>query len=252
MKVGFLITARLKSKRLPKKLLKKVQGETFITQMVKRLKLANDLDEIIIATSTNPEDDPLEEIAKQENIACFRGSEEDVISRLYEAANLYKLDYVINMTADCPLVPFDYIPALIETYKNTNADLVSCYELPAGLFLSGLKIDGMKRLIELKDSENTEYWLYYYLKTDLFNVVALPIEENLRRPDYRIVLDYPEDFEMLLRLYDGLGSDTYKKTTKEVIEYLDNNQEITIINRDCTKKGQEKTDSDPNSQVKLK
>jgi len=252
MKVGFLITARLKSTRLPKKLLKTINGETMISLMIKRLKLANELSTIVIATSTNPEDDPLELIAKQEGVECFRGSEEDVIERLYSAAKEYKLDYVINMTADCPMVPFDYIGQLIETYKNTNADLVSCYALPAGIFLSGLKIDGMKRLLELKDSANTEYWLYYYLKTDLFKVVPLPIDKSLIRENMRIVLDYPEDFEMIEKLYHGLGKYAYKASTAEVIDFLDEHPEIVSINKDCAVKGQIRTDEDPNSKVKLK
>ncbi len=252
MKVGFLITARLKSTRLPKKLLKEIDGVSMMSLMIRRLKLSNELSTIVIATSTNHEDDPLEIIARQEGIECFRGSEEDVIQRLYAAAVHYGLDYVINMTADCPMVPFDYIGKVIDYYKETDADLVSCYELPAGLFLSGLKIDGMKKLLDLKDTDNTEYWLYYYLKTDLFKVLPLPIDKALIRKDQRIVLDYPEDFEMLEKLYHGLGKDAYKVSTKEVIEFLDQHPEFVAINKDCSVKGQIRTDEDPNSKVKLK
>ena len=84
MRTGFLITARLKSTRLPKKLILEVLGENYITWMVRRLKLATNLDVIVICTSTNPQDDPLEEVAKKEGVECFRGSEEDVASRLYD------------------------------------------------------------------------------------------------------------------------------------------------------------------------
>ena len=237
---------------MPKKLIKTIDGQTLISLMIKRLKLAGELDEIVIATSTNPEDDPLEQIALEENIKCFRGSEEDVIARLYEAAKFYNLDYVINMTADCPLLPFDFIGDVNETYKKTDADLVSCYDLPTGLFLSGLKVDGMKRLLQLKDSGITEYWLYYYLKTDLFKVIPLAIDEKLKRNNYRIVLDYPEDFEMLEKLYEGLGKNAYSTSTKDIISYLDENPKIAEINIHCNEKGQIRTDNDPNSQVKLK
>ena len=252
MKTGFLITARLKSTRLPKKLLKEIDGETMMALMIKRLKLAEELDEIVVATSTNPEDDPLEEIAQKEGVKCFRGSEEDVIERLYEAAKLYDLDYVVNMTADCPLVPFDKIGDLIETYKRTDADLVKCHDLPAGLFLSGLKIEGMKRLLEMKASDNTEYWLYYYLKTDLFKVIPLEVEEEFKNKKYRIVLDYPDDFEMLEKLYEGLGKEAYAKSTEEIIAYLDENPELAELNYHCMERGQIRTDEDPNSEIKLK
>jgi spore coat polysaccharide biosynthesis protein SpsF len=252
MKVGFLITARLKSSRLPLKLLKEVNGENLITWMIKRLQLCKELDEIVICTSTNPQDDPLEEIAEKNGIQCFRGSEEDVISRLYDAAIKYKLDYVINMTADCPFVPFDYIPSVIETYKNTNADLVKCFSLPPGLFLSGLKIEAMKKVIDLKDSNYTEYWLAYFLKSGLFKVVEIDIESRFKNKNYRIVLDYPEDYEFMLKLYEGLGADAYKKSTTEIIKYLDSNPELATINWHCTEKGAIRTNEDPTSKIFLK
>lgn len=252
MRVGFLITARLKSSRLPLKLLKEVNGENYLTWMIRRLKLATALEEIIICTSTNEQDAPLCEIAAKEGVKCFRGSEEDVIQRLYDAAQLYKLDYVINMTADCPFLPYELIDNVIETYKQTDADLVKCHDLPVGLFLSGLKVEAMKKVIELKASDNTEYWLYYFLKTDLFRVVNLPIDESLKRADYRIALDYPEDHELLKALYEGLGKDAYKMTSEEIIAYMDKHPYLALINKDCNAKGAVRTKEDETSKVVLK
>lgn len=252
MKVGFLITARLKSSRLPLKLLKEVNGENLITWMIKRLQLCKELDEIVICTSTNSQDDPLEEIAEKNGIQCFRGSEEDVISRLYDAAIKYKLDYVINMTADCPLIPYEYIPKLIQTYKETNADMIKCHHLPVGLYLTGLKPEAMKKVIDLKASDNTEYWLYYFIKTDIFKVEILQVDEDLLNKNYRIALDYPEDYENLKLIYEGLGQDTYKKTSREIIQFLDQHPEIAEINLHCNAQGAERTQNDPTSKVILK
>lgn len=252
MKTGFLITARLKSSRLPKKLTLEVIGENYISWMVKRLKLSNHLDEIVICTSTNPQDDPLEEIARKEGVHCFRGSEEDVASRLYEASLKYNLDYFINMTADCPFVPYELIPKVLELYKDTNADLIKCYDLPAGMFLSGLKPEAMKRVIDMKDTGFTEYWLFVFLKTNFFNVIPLPVDEKLRRPDYRFVLDYPEDHEFLKKVYEGIGVDAYKKTSEELIQWLDKYPELAEMNAECNKKGDVRTQEDETSRVKLK
>ncbi len=252
MKTGFLITARLKSTRLPKKLLLEVNGESFITWMIRRLKLSTELDEIVICTSTNPEDDPLEEIAHKEGVRCFRGSEEDVVDRLLGAIEEFELDYAINMTADCPLVPFDLIPDLLKTYSDTNADLVKCHHLPVGIYLSGLKPDALRKLVELKASNQTEYWLYYFLKTDLFEVVELPTSDKLLREGYRIALDYPEDFEMFKRLYEGLGPEAFASSTQQILEWLDEHPEVVEINRGCDEKGVQRTKEDPTSKVKLK
>ena len=87
MKVGYLITGRLKSTRLPKKLLLEIKGKPIISHMIDRLKLANQVDEIIICSSINDQDKPLADIAKQNGIKCYFGSPDDVLTRLLEAAD---------------------------------------------------------------------------------------------------------------------------------------------------------------------
>ena len=114
MKIGFLITARLKSTRLPGKLKLTIDDREMITWMIERLKCAPALDEIIIATSTNPQDKDLCQIAEREGVKCFRGSELDVIERLYKASKEFDLDYVLNVTADCPLVAYYIIEEVID------------------------------------------------------------------------------------------------------------------------------------------
>ena len=79
MKSAVLITARLKSKRLPKKIIKPIYGKPMIKHMLDRLKLAKNSNKIIICTSTVTQDDPLEKIANQENVICYRGDPEDVL-----------------------------------------------------------------------------------------------------------------------------------------------------------------------------
>lgn len=252
MKVGFLITARLKSTRLPKKLLKEVNGASYMEWLLRRLKLSDRLDEIVVCTSTNPQDDPLIEIANQEDVRFYRGSEEDVILRLYEAAQEFNLDYVINMTADCPFIPYEMIDLLVDSYKQSQADLIKCHDMAPGMFLSGLKIEAMKRVIDLKGSGFSEYWLYYFLKTTIFNVRSLKIPLDLVRPDYRFILDYPKDHEFLKLVYEGLGPDAYKKDSREIIEFVDQNQEWAKINEACHAKGIQRTNSDETSKVILK
>ena len=94
MKTAFLITARLKSTRLPKKVLLKVQGKPLIIHMINRIRHAKNINKIIICTSTNSQDDPLEEIANQQKIDCYRGSEDDVIQRLLDTAKKFRLNHL--------------------------------------------------------------------------------------------------------------------------------------------------------------
>lgn len=233
MNVGFLITARMKSTRLPKKLTLEANGRHIIRLMIDRLKLSQSIDDIIVCTSTNPQDDILEEIAEEERIKIFRGSEDDVIQRLYEASKYYDLDYALNITADCPLVSLEYIDITIENYKDTEADLIRSLDLPHGLFVYGLKIEAMKKVCEIKNRNDTEVWGKYFTDTGLFHVLDIEIPETLRRPDYRLTLDYPEDYEFFKRVYTHFGKDTYKTSLYELIDCLDSHPEIVRVNKHC-------------------
>jgi spore coat polysaccharide biosynthesis protein SpsF len=140
MKTAITITARLKSKRLPKKVIKKIEGKPMIEHQIERLKCAKLPDEIILCTSTNPQDDILVEVAEKTNIACFRGSEEDVLERLLEAAKKYYIDFIVSTTADNPLTDPQYIDKTIEKFNESNADYITSLDLPFGTFSYGVKV----------------------------------------------------------------------------------------------------------------
>ena len=124
MQTAFLITARLKSTRLEKKIILEVKGKPLIVHMINRIKFAKKINKIIICTSTNAQDDLLEKIAKQENIFCYRGSESDVLQRLLDASKEFKLDYFANITADIPMIDPFFVDFAVEEYNRVNADLV--------------------------------------------------------------------------------------------------------------------------------
>jgi spore coat polysaccharide biosynthesis protein SpsF len=233
MKIGFLITARLKSTRLPKKLLLKIFDREIIRWMIDRLKLVEELDEIVICTSTNPQDNRLEIIANEENIKVFRGDEEDVLARLLGAANQFNLDYIVNVTADCPLVSIKYIKEVINKYSETNADLITCLKLPIGSFCYGIKPSALKKVCEIKNSSNTEVWGKYFIETGLFDVIDLEIPEPLVRDSYRLTLDYPEDFQLIEGIFKHFGDAAFKTDIGDIIRFLDENPKISNINSNC-------------------
>ncbi len=233
MRTGFLITGRMKSTRLPNKLTLVINGKEIIRHMIDRLKISDVLDEIIICTSPNTQDSILARIAEEENIQCFLGDEDDVILRLYEASKKFDLDYALNITADCPLVSIEYIGKIVKTYKESNADIIRTLDLPHGFFSYGLKIDAMKKVCEIKKSKDTEVWGRYFTDTGLFKVVDIEIPEELQRKDYRLTLDYPEDFEFFRKIYGHFGADTCKTSIYDIIRYLDENPEVVKINAHC-------------------
>ena len=195
MKIGFLITARLKSTRLPKKLLLKINRREIIRHMIDRLKMSESLSNIIICTSDNLQDKPLIKIAKEEGIDYFLGDEEDVILRLYNAAKEFKLDYVLNITADCPLVAIEFIDKIVNKYKESNADFIRCLDLPHGFFSYGLKIDAMKKAIvakkNIKKAEKLSLDNLWFKRT----IEESPIKQNqfLQLIGLRVLQDIKED-----------------------------------------------------------
>ena len=252
MKIGFLVTARMKSTRLPRKLTLEINGREIIALMVDRLKLCKMVDEIIIATSSNAQDDLLCDIAKRENVKCYRGSEDDVLERLFLAAIKYKLDYILNVTADCPLVAFDFIEKMVNKYKDTNADLITGFKLPHGFYFYGIKVAALKKVLEIKKGTDTEVWGRYFTDTGLFKVIDLEIPKDFQRKNYRLTLDYPEDYEFFKGIFNKLGNDAYKKSTMQIIEFLDEHPEIVALNAHCEERYKERWESQNKLELRWK
>ncbi len=237
MKLGFIITGRMKSTRLPKKLTLKLLGKELIKWMILRAKLVFNGDEIVIATSTNSQDDILEKIAEEMGVSIFRGDEDDVVLRLYEAAKVKNFDYFINITADCPLFGFDYISEIKNKLKQTQADLITSLDLPHGIFVYAIKTEAFKRIIEMKKTNNTEVWGdYFYSNPGKFKILKLPVTDQEKRPDFRLTIDYKEDFEFFEKIFDHFGKDVYKISSLELISFLDENPDIVKLNANCKNK----------------
>ncbi len=134
MKAAILITARLKSTRLPYKVIKPIHGQPMIKHMLDRLKLAKVPEKIIICTSPVAQDDHLEEIAIQEGVECFRGDPEDVLLRLSDAAEAFGVETVLNCTADNPFVDPVYLDQLYEFHMDQGNEFSKINGLPFGVF----------------------------------------------------------------------------------------------------------------------
>lgn len=234
MKVGYLLIGRLKSKRLPNKLLLEIKGKPIISHLLDRLKLAKKINEIIICTSTNFQDKPLDKVAKDNEVKCFRGDPDDVLLRMYNAAIKHKLDYILSITADSPFVDPNYADAIVNTYQKTDADLIRQFDLPHGVFSYGVKISALKKVIDIKNSSDTEIWGRYFTDTGLFNVLDFKVKNNFhKRPGMRMTLDYPEDWEFFKAIFDKLYKDDEIFSLDEILNLLDSNPDILNINKFC-------------------
>jgi len=202
-----------------------------IVHMLDRLKLAGKPELIIINTSTNTQDDVLVEIARKEGVKCFRGDENDVLKRLYEAAMHYRADLIISCTADNPFVDPVYIDKLIDSHMAQGNDFTCINGLPMGVSSYAVNKNAVKKVLGIKDKTDTETWTAYFTDTGMFKVGVLEVEEPFfRRPDIRLTVDYKEDFELISRIFDNL----YKKgcvfNLKEILNFLNKHSELIEIN----------------------
>lgn len=231
MKTAILITARLKSTRLPRKVMKKIKNRPMISHMLDRLRMAQKPEGIIICTSTFAQDDPLEEIASVEGVHCFRGDPDDVLLRLTDAARRYGIGTVISCTADNPFVDPIYIDHLVHFHNKQGNDYSNIEGLPFGTFSYALSYPAMVRACQIKDETDTEVWGGYFTETSLFKVGTLSvIDSELRRPNLRLTVDTPEDFDLVRRIFDALYHPGKVFALKEIVVFCDKHPELVRIN----------------------
>ena len=230
-KSTFLITARLKSKRLPKKVLLEVQGKPLIVHMINRIKYAKKIDKIIICTSTNVQDDPLEEITKQENIYCYRGSEDDVLRRLLDAAKHFNLDHFANMTADVPMIDPFLMNESVEKYNNLNIDLVypekdsfgACYVF---------KVSTLEKVCKTKKETDTENWEKFFKSYKKLKIHILKVNSERKHKFLKTSLDYYEDYKFIQKIFEELYRPNQVFTNKDIVNLVKKNPYIAKINSD--------------------
>ncbi len=237
MKTAILITARLKSTRLPMKVTKSIHGRPMIGHMLDRLKLAKITDQIIICTSTVEQDDPLEQIALEEGVDCFRGDPDDVLDRLTKAAQHYGVDTVISVTADNPFVDPVYIDKLGAFHVGNNYDYSDTEGLPWGTFSYALSRKAMEKACAMKAEKDTEVWSGYFRDTGQFRWGTMKItDSSVSWPTLRLTVDTPEDFVFVTAVFDELHPPGQVFPLQDIVTLCRNKPELPAINSEVMQK----------------
>lgn len=236
MKTALTITVRMKSERLPRKAMRDLAGRPMIEHLIERLKTTKLPDEIVLCTSTNPQDKILTEVARRNGIEWFNGDEVDVLRRLLDMARKYRVDFIVSTTGDNPLTDPVYADKIIENFVRTNADYITCPELPLGTFSYGLKVEALERVVELKKEKDTEIWGIYFTNSNMFKRAIVDVQEELRHPEIRLTVDTPEDFQLMEEIYRRLYEPGRVFKLQDVMRLLEKNPQLTHINRKVTQK----------------
>ena len=237
MNTAILITARLKSTRLPMKVIKPILGRPMICHMLDRLKLAQRPHKIIICTSTVAQDDPLEEIAAHESVCCFRGHPDDVLLRLTHAADQFGVDAVISCTADNPFVDPVYIDRLTDFHLEHGYDYGKSEGLPHGTYAYALSYQAMVRACEIKAETDTEVWGGYFTETGRFSWGVMQVDDpSVRWPELRLTVDTPEDFELVIRIFDELYKPGEVFPLRAIVDLCRRRPDLVAINKHIQQK----------------
>ena len=203
-----IIQGRMSSSRLPGKILEDIGGEPMVIRVVSRVRRAQTVDQVVIATTDDPSDDPVETICTARGIPIYRGSLYDVLDRFYQAAVLFGASTVIRVTADCPLIDPVEIDHVVKAFQEQRVDFAANRlpppwkrTYPIGLDTEVCKFEALERAWrEAKDAHHREHVMpYLYEMPGRFKVLVLdhPVDYG----NMRWTVDTPEDLDVVRLIY---------------------------------------------------
>jgi len=229
VKVGILISARNKSKRLKNKLFMNVGNIPIIEFLIKRVKNFQTLAEIILSTSYDKRDKKLIEIAKKNNIGYFLGHKDDKLKRYYHNAKKFNLDAMVVIDGDDPLIFSDLIIKQISLFKKYKYDCIYYKCKHVGISCLLIKTSALKKVIKKKQKRNTEVWGHYFVNSNYLKIKKIDLKINFFKSPLRLTLDYKEDFVLIRKIIRLLNHRTNFKDS-ELLKILKRNIGILKIN----------------------
>jgi len=243
-----IVQARLASSRLPGKVLKEISGRPMLEWVMIRVARARSIDQVVIATTDDPSDDAIIELAEQKGWSFYRGSQFDVLDRFYHAAKKFSADVVVRITADCPLIDPDLIDLTLQEFHATGVDFAANRlpppwkrTFPIGLDTEVCSFDALRQAWEKADQpfEREHVMPYLYDYDGRFKIHVVNHETDLG--SLRWTVDTSEDLELVRKIFQRLGCDG-QFSWLDVLEIFKKEPELAEIN--ATVKHKTATDVD--------
>jgi spore coat polysaccharide biosynthesis protein SpsF len=232
MQVLIIVQARMNSERLPGKVLKEVLGRPLLSYLLERLRAVPNT-EIIVATTTEPEDDAIASLCQQEKVKVFRGSQNDVLERYYKAATEHHGKVIIRVTGDCPCIDPKVIQQVIQFYLKNDFDYVSNtieWTFPRGMDVEVFSYEVLEKVYqEAKTPPEREHvTLNIYTHPEKFTLGNYARTKDVSQ--YRLTVDTEEDFQLIKRMIENLYPDNPKYTLDDMIALLEKKPEWAQLN----------------------
>jgi spore coat polysaccharide biosynthesis protein SpsF len=236
LRVVILVQARMGSTRLPGKVLKEVLEKPLLQYLIERLKRVELADEVVIATTTNDLDQEIVEFCQMEQIPLFRGSEEDVLARFYQAAKAFNAEVVVRVTSDCPLIDPKLIGEVIQSYLDNykTFDYVSNSHMRSFPIGMDTEVFSFKALEEAYNEsslpeEREHVTPFIYRRPGRYKTKLLVHEPNLSF--LRLTVDTSEDFELIKKLIEEIYPKKSEFSMDDLVrELTENHPEWQQIN----------------------
>ncbi|MFQ5873750.1 MAG: cytidylyltransferase domain-containing protein [Dehalococcoidia bacterium] len=224
-----IVQARMGSTRLPGKVLANVGGKPVLAHVLERLRQAKTLDRIVVATTTQPWDQVIVELAQSMGIEVFRGSEEDVLERCEQAAQWCDASTVVRVCGEDVLLDPQIVDRLVRLHLEQQPDYTSNvigHTFPEGLYIEVFSRRALERLHRQASlPEHREHVTLYILDhPEQFRIESIEATGRLRRPDIKVSVDTPADLEFLRALYAELSRDGQMVDIDTVLDWLELNR----------------------------
>lgn len=235
MKYLVLIQARCGSSRLPNKVLANIAGKTDLQWVIERVRRSKCIDEVMVITSIERNNLPLIKLCTELDTRVFVGSEEDVLDRYYQAAKLLNPEYVVRITADCPMFDWRYLDMAIEQMDENTDYLAELTEsFPDGLDIEIMRFSSLCEAWREADLKSEREHVTQYIRKHPEKYVLKNLECPIKGiGSKRWTLDEDRDYEMISKVYEHFVSKRKEDfVTEDILEFLSCNPDIENINSD--------------------
>jgi spore coat polysaccharide biosynthesis protein SpsF len=227
------VQARMGSTRLPGKALLDIEGRSMLARVIERTRRARTIDRVIVATTTKAQDDPLAARARELAVEVYRGDEDDVLDRYYQAARHHALDVVVRITSDCPLLDPELVDRVVRPLLDPSSSVdYSANTLhrtyPRGLDIEAVPFATLERVWREARSthERAHVFPYIYEHPDQFSMAG--IADAVDRSQMRWTVDTEEDLIFVREVCRALGARDF--TWLDVLQVIEARPELLRIN----------------------